>query len=438
MRCVCWINGVLLCRLGYDVGLMFAARFTVRFTALSDTLTLTLFCLFMKKILTKQRILAVGLGTISTISTISALLVSTSYAQTPTNVPTTSATESSNTLTPTSAQAAMHAAIQAAINAAQARKAAASPAVTQPANLPATTPAPVAVPIISPSVATPTALVNPAPNANTLNNSANLGVKGVGKMSALRGLVSAERIEAQSAQQYQQLLQETSSKRALGMPDDPQVIRLRAIAQKLIPFATRWNERAANWKWEINLIGSKQVNAFCMPGGKIAFYSGILDQLKLTDDEVAMVMGHEIAHALREHGRERAGKAAATQGALSIGSTLLGLGNTGRAMAGAGANLLSLKFGREDETEGDLIGMDLAARAGYDPRAGVALWQKMGAANKGAPPQWLSTHPSGKNRIAEISKHLPEAMPMYANTRNMKYEQLPAYQSNWANIAPIK
>jgi predicted Zn-dependent protease len=321
----------------------------------------------------------------------------------------------------------MHAAIQAAINAAQARKAAASPAATQPADLPATAP-----------VAAPTALVNPPPNANTLNNSPNLGVKGIGKMSALRGLVSAEKIEAQSAQQYQQLLQETSSKRALGMPDDPQVIRLRAIAQKLIPFATRWNERAANWKWEINLIGSKQVNAFCMPGGKIAFYSGILDQLKLTDDEVAMVMGHEIAHALREHGRERAGKAAATQGALSIGSTLLGLGNTGRAMAGAGANLLSLKFGREDETEGDLIGMDLAARAGYDPRAGVALWQKMGAANKGAPPQWLSTHPSGKNRIAEISKHLPEALPMYANTRNMKYEQLPAYQSNWANIAPIK
>jgi predicted Zn-dependent protease len=265
-----------------------------------------------------------------------------------------------------------------------------------------------------------------------------VGVQGIGKMSLMRSLVSTERIDGQAVQQYQQLLQEAHSKRALGMPDDPQVIRLRAIAHKLIPFATRWNERAANWKWEINLIGSKQVNAFCMPGGKIAFYSGILDQLKLTDDEIAMVMGHEIAHALREHGRERAGKAAATQGALVLGSALLGLNNNGRALASAGANLLSLKFGREDETEGDLVGMDLAARAGYDPRAGVALWQKMGAASKRSPPQWLSTHPSGKNRIAEISKHLPEALPIYAQLRNMRREQLPPYQSNWPTIAPIK
>ncbi len=302
--------------------------------------------------------------------------------------------------------------------------------------------APATTPVLSPAPMSATTLpkltVLGNVNASSPTATANSGVQGIGKMSMMRSLVSAERIDAQSAQQYEQLLQEASAKKALGLPDDPQVVRLRTIAQKLVPFATRWNERASSWKWEVNLIGSKQVNAFCMPGGKIAFYSGILEQLKLTDDEIAMVMGHEIAHALREHGRERAGKAAATQGALALGSALLGLSNNGRALAGAGANLISLKFGREDETEGDLVGMDLAARAGYDPRAGVALWQKMGAVSKGAPPQWLSTHPSGKNRIAEISKHLPEALPLYAKLKNMSREQLPPYQSNWPTIAPVK
>jgi predicted Zn-dependent protease len=217
-------------------------------------------------------------------------------------------------------------------------------------------------------------------------------------------------------------------------------VRLRTIAQKLIPFVPRWNERAPQWKWEVNLIGSNQINAFCMPGGKIVFYTGILDQLKLTDDEVAMVMGHEIAHALREHGRERAGKQVAAEvgtTVLDIGSQLLGFGGLGRAIGSGGSQLALMAYGRDDETEGDLVGMDLAARAGYDPRSGVALWQKMGSASKGAPPQWLSTHPSGKNRIAEISKHLPEAMPLFAKARGVPREQLPPYKTNWDKIAPV-
>lgn len=263
------------------------------------------------------------------------------------------------------------------------------------------------------------------------------GVQGVGKMSAARKLVSAEQIEGMAQKQYLQMQQEASAKGALAAPTHPQLLRLRAISQKLIPFAPRWNPRATQWQWEVNLIGSKQINAFCMPGGKIAFYTGILDTLNLTDDEVAIIMGHEIAHALREHGRERVGKSMATQGALSIGSALLGLGDLGRVAAGGAANLLSLKFGRDDETEGDLIGMDLAARAGYDPRAGVALWQKMATASKGAPPAWLSTHPSGKNRIAEISKHLPEVMPLYAKTKGVARSKLAPYKTNWSDIAAI-
>jgi predicted Zn-dependent protease len=172
----------------------------------------------------------------------------------------------------------------------------------------------------------------------------------------------------------------------------------------------------------VNLIGSAQVNAFCMPGGKIAFYTGILQKLQLTDDEVAMVMGHEIAHALREHARERMAKSGVTQGVARLGGAVVagifGIDPNLTDMAARGtANLLTLEFSREDESEADLVGMELAARAGFDPRAGVTLWQKMSAANKGAPPQWLSTHPSGTTRIAEIEANLPRVMPLYERSK---------------------
>jgi predicted Zn-dependent protease len=235
----------------------------------------------------------------------------------------------------------------------------------------------------------------------------------VGSNSVFSKLVSAETIEESAAQQYNKMLQQAASQGALGGKDHPQVKRLRSIAAKIIPNAIGWNPRAANWRWEVNLIGSKQINAFCMPGGKIAFYSGILEQLKLTDDEVATVMGHEVAHALREHARERMGKNAATSVGANLLSGVLGLGQLGQTVTSYGAQLLTLQFSRSDESEADLVGMELAARGGFDPRAGVSLWQKMAAASKGAPPQWLSTHPSGNTRIADIQANLPKVMPLY-------------------------
>jgi predicted Zn-dependent protease len=235
----------------------------------------------------------------------------------------------------------------------------------------------------------------------------------VGGNSKFTKLVSAEQVEGVAQQQYAKLTQEATSQRALAPPDHPQVVRLRSIAARITPFAPPWNPRAQQWRWEINLLGSQQINAFCMPGGKIAFYLGILQKLQLTDDEVATIMGHEVAHALREHARERMGKSMATQGALGIGAAFLGLGDLGRMAAGAGAQLLSLKFGRSDETEADIVGMDLAARAGYDPAAGVTLWQKMATASKGAPPQWLSTHPAGEERIKQIQAKLPKVQPLF-------------------------
>lgn len=245
----------------------------------------------------------------------------------------------------------------------------------------------------------------------------------VGKNSAFSKLVPAEEVESSAGLQYGQLLAQARAKHALAPREHPQLQRLRAIAHKIIPQALSWNPRARDWQWEVNLIGSSQINAFCMSGGKIAFYSGILDKLQLSDDEVAMVMGHEVAHALREHARERMGKSAVTQGAARIGGVLAAgiFGIDPRltdTLARGGANLLTLEFSREDESEADLVGMELAARAGFDPRAGVTLWQKMSAANKGAPPQWLSTHPSGKTRIADIEKNLPRVLPLYERAKN--------------------
>lgn len=239
----------------------------------------------------------------------------------------------------------------------------------------------------------------------------------VGKPSMTRTLVPAEALEKAAVQQYGQLLQQAQAKKALAPESNPQLQKLRAIARKMIPIAPKWNERAAGWKWEVNLIGSQQVNAFCMPGGKIAFFTGILDQLKLSDDEIAMVMGHEMAHALREHARERLAKTTGTSAALRLGASVLGLGDWGDLAARGSSQLLALKFSRDDETEADLVGLELAARAGYDPKASVSLWNKMAKVGnaKGTPGalSFLSTHPTGPDRIKRLEANVPKVEGLY-------------------------
>lgn len=235
----------------------------------------------------------------------------------------------------------------------------------------------------------------------------------VGAKSRFTGLVSADEVEKAAVQNYAQMRQEAAGKNALLPASHPQAQRLRAIAERLIPHTLEWNSRAQQWKWEVSLIGSQEVNAFCMPGGKIAFYFGILQKLQLSDDEVAMIMGHEMAHALREHARERMGKTAATRVGIGALSAIFGLGDIGRTVADTAGQLAILKFSREDESEADLVGMELAARGGYDPASGVTLWQKMMAANKGAPPQFLSTHPASDTRIRDIQASLPKVEGLY-------------------------
>jgi predicted Zn-dependent protease len=256
------------------------------------------------------------------------------------------------------------------------------------------------------------------------------------KRSIWRDIAAPEEtVNQQSAQQYLALMNQAQQKGALVPESDPQVKRLRAIAQRIIPNTVRWNQSAQQWKWQVNLLKSDQVNAFCMPGGRIAFFTGIIDKLKLTDDEIAAVMGHEIAHALREHGRDRQSKATATGLASQLGGAAISawLGVDVRGVTNAAGQLYVLKFSRDEEREADLVGLDIAARSGYDPRAGIALWNKMAALDKrGAPIEILSTHPGGENRIEQIQSHMNVLLPLYARAKGTPVDRLPPYRSNVA------
>jgi len=230
---------------------------------------------------------------------------------------------------------------------------------------------------------------------------------------------SANQVDATANQQYLQVYQEAEKKSALNR-DLAQTKRVKDIAGRLIPHTVVFRDDAVKWKWEVNVLTSNQVNAWCMPGGKIAVYTGIIEQLKITDDELAAVMGHEIAHALREHVREGMGRQQATAVGTAVGSSVLkqltgiDLGKLGNTFAQA---MFVLPNSRENEQESDRIGIELSARAGYDPRAAISLWQKMGALGGGQPPQWLSTHPSHQTRIRDLQDYAQRVLPLYEKTK---------------------
>ena len=231
-------------------------------------------------------------------------------------------------------------------------------------------------------------------------------------------LVSSAEMDKSAAAAYAQVIQEQSPKGNVNK-DPKQVERVRAIARRIIPQTAVFRKDAPDWKWEVNVLTSPEVNAWCMPGGKIAFYTGILEKLELTDDEIAAVMGHEISHALREHGRERASQQLATNiGASAVGA-VLGIGQTGTDLAGlVGQVTYLLPYSRIHETEADRMGVELAARAGYDPRAAIVLWQKMAKlSGGGGPPAILSTHPSNEERMKDLAGFSQKVMPLYEAAR---------------------
>jgi len=247
----------------------------------------------------------------------------------------------------------------------------------------------------------------------------------VRRPSMMRNLVSAAKLEKAAQVQYSQLRAQAISRKALLTGEDPVAKRVQRIAQDLLPHAHKWNRRAKDWRWEVMVIKAPPVNALCMPGGKIAVFTGIIDALKLTDDELAMVIGHEMAHALREHARARAAKTTLTNvSTLAVG--LVVGGNVGE-LARQGGGLLVLQFNRNDERDADLIGMELAARAGYDPAAGITLWQKMAQVPGNVRPTWLSTHPSSEDRMRRIKAAMKDVARLYekANARRMSEQKPP-------------
>ncbi|MES2605470.1 MAG: M48 family metallopeptidase [Pseudomonadota bacterium] len=240
------------------------------------------------------------------------------------------------------------------------------------------------------------------------------GVIGADRRQLL--LVPSEEINAMAAQAYDELKAKSNQEGVLNR-DAGLLRRVQNIGSRLRPHTAVFRPDAPAWNWEVNLIQSDDLNAFCMPGGKIMFYSGLIEQLDLSDDEIAIVMGHEVAHALREHSREQMSQAMAAQAAIGIGAAVLGQGVGNIAGTGYQA-LVATRFSRTDETEADRIGLELVARAGYDPRAGVTLWQKMISANQGGrPPELLSSHPTEANRVREIEALLPTVMPLYEVAR---------------------
>ena len=241
------------------------------------------------------------------------------------------------------------------------------------------------------------------------------GAVGVERQQTM--LLSSREVNDSAARAYGQLLQEASRKGLLNR-DAAEVARVRRISQRLIAQSTVFRADAGSWRWETNVITSKQVNAWCMPGGKIAVYTGLIERLHTTDDELAAVMGHEIAHALREHGRERASKMMAQNVAITIIGAATGMSGMAQDLSQVVLDVtLNLPNSRAFETEADRIGVELAARAGYDPRAAVSLWQKMSKLGDGEPPQFLSTHPSHASRLKDLSVYAARVMPLYEQSR---------------------
>lgn len=226
-------------------------------------------------------------------------------------------------------------------------------------------------------------------------------------------LVSQSEMMSYAEQAYQKTITQARKNGILDV-NATQVARLKRIASRLINHTSIYRSDASGWGWQVHVIDSPELNAYVMPNGKIIFYSGIIKTLNLTDDEIAAIMGHEMAHALREHSREQVSRQIATQGTLGIAGAALGLSSGQMELAGALGNVgLALPHSRTQETEADKIGLELMARAGYNPQAGISLWQKMQKASEGEGPQFLSTHPNPANRINVLQALMPTVMPLY-------------------------
>jgi len=242
------------------------------------------------------------------------------------------------------------------------------------------------------------------------------GAIGVQRKQWMSNMVPAAEVNAAAAQQYSQIIDQARRQNKLDTQGS-QTRRVQNIMQRLVQQVGVFRPDAQGWPWEIHVIDDAQINAWCMPNGKMAVYSGLIQKLQLTDDELAAVIGHEIAHALREHSREQLSQQMATQVGLSVLSAILG----NQAVSDLGGTLsdvvINLPNSRTQEAEADRIGVELAARAGYDPRAAVSLWRKMAQQGGAGGPEFLSTHPSPASRTQDLEQAAQRVMPLYEGSR---------------------
>lgn len=227
-------------------------------------------------------------------------------------------------------------------------------------------------------------------------------------------LVSSDVIDQGAAQAYEAELKAARDKGVLNK-DKAQLARVTNVAKRIVAATPAFRADATGWNWQFNVQETKELNAYCMPGGRIMVYSGLIESLDLSDAELATVLAHEVAHALREHTRERVSRTYAQQLVLAGAAAVTGASEGATNIANmVGQVTFQLPFSRDQESEADDIGLELLARAGYDPRAALTLWQKMSRAEASGTPKFLSTHPAPKDRIKDIQKNLPRVLPLYS------------------------
>ena len=249
-----------------------------------------------------------------------------------------------------------------------------------------------------------------------------MALSGCAQVAEVMGY-DTQTLNAAAAKSYTQMMGEAKAKGEIET-NTPVAKRVHTIFQRLVPYANEANQTGVPFDWQLNVINSEVPNAFAMPGGKMVVYTGIVNRLNLSDDEIAAIIGHEMTHALQEHSKKAAGQQILTSVALEIGSSAL------QSKTGASANNvgiykdvlnqfgLTLPFSRHQESLADAGGLKLMAQAGYDPHAAITVWEKMNKVmgnNRGT--SLLSTHPSNDARINALKKMLPEVLPVYEQAR---------------------
>nr|WP_249172312.1 M48 family metallopeptidase [Burkholderia dolosa] len=249
-----------------------------------------------------------------------------------------------------------------------------------------------------------------------------------GNAIAFRTLIPSPLLEQLTANEYAQIVQTAADGNRLLPASQPRVKRLRAIVAKLAPYSVKWNDRVKSWAWDVNAIRSRDIRITCLPGGKILVYGGMLERVRLNDDELGVLLAHGIAHALREHARSNFSTTSQTSLRAATLPPLFGVGDPLPQALNIGERLQTLHYDPTDETEADVIGGDIAARAGFDPRAAITLWDKLAAATRANKATgFIYTHPYSAARRRDLLNRLPDLMPLYAKAIGKRIDTLPDY-----------